>query len=42
LFGTTDAFLKRFQIESIEQLPDYEQLLSGIKILEEGNKAQPE
>ncbi len=42
LFGTTDAFLKRFQIESIEQLPDYEQLLASIKVLEEGGKAQPE
>ncbi len=42
LFGTTDAFLKRFQIESIEQLPDYEQLLASIKVLEEGNRAQPE
>lgn len=42
LFGTTDMFLKRFQIESIEQLPDYEQLLSSIKVLEEGNAAKPE
>ena len=42
LFGTTDAFLKRFQIESIEQLPDYEQLLASIKVLEEGGKTRPE
>ncbi len=42
LFGTTDVFLKRFQIESIEQLPDYEQLLASIKVLEEGNAAKPE
>ena len=42
LFGTTDAFLKRFQIESVEQLPDYEQLLASRKVLEEGNKAKPE
>ena len=42
LFGTTDAFLKRFQVESIEQLPDYEQLLASIKILEEGNKPKTE
>lgn len=41
LFGTTDAFLKRFQIENIQELPDYEQLLASIKILEEGNKAPP-
>ena len=42
LFGTTDMFLKRFQIESVEQLPDYEQLLASIKVLEEGNAAKPE
>ena len=42
LFGTTDMFLKRFQIERIEQLPDYEQLLASIKVLEEGNAAKPE
>lgn len=42
LFGTTDAFLKRFQVESIEQLPDYEQLLASIKVLEEGNKPKTE
>ncbi|MBR2967990.1 MAG: SMC-Scp complex subunit ScpB [Clostridia bacterium] len=33
LFGTTDEFLKRFQIESIKDLPDYEQLLENIKII---------
>lgn len=37
LFGTTDSFLKRFQIENISQLPDYEQLLASIKVLEEKN-----
>ena len=42
LFGTTEAFLKRFQVESIEQLPDYEELLASIKLLEEGNKAPAE
>ena len=36
LFGTTDAFLKRFQVESIEDLPDYEQLIASIKVIEEG------
>lgn len=34
LFGTTDEFLKRFQISSIDDLPDYEQLLERIKILQ--------
>lgn len=33
LFGTTDEFLKRFQIESIKDLPDYEQLLEMIKVI---------
>ena len=33
LFGTTDEFLKRFQIESIKDLPDYEQLLETIKVI---------
>jgi len=33
LFGTTDTFLKRFELESIEQLPSYEQLLEKIKVI---------
>lgn len=33
LYGTTDEFLKRFQIESIKDLPDYEQLLETIKVI---------
>lgn len=32
LFGTTDEFLKRFQISSLDELPDYDTLLSAIKI----------
>ncbi|MDE7395272.1 MAG: SMC-Scp complex subunit ScpB [Clostridiales bacterium] len=40
LFGTTDTFLKRFQIENINQLPDYEQLLESIKVLESGGAQQ--
>lgn len=35
LFGTTDNFLKRFQIEDISQLPDYDKLLESIKVLEQ-------
>lgn len=34
LFGTTDMFLKRFQISSLDELPDYEQLLDSIKVIE--------
>lgn len=33
LFGTTDIFLKRFNLESLEELPDYEDLLERIKII---------
>ena len=35
-FGTTDEFLKRFELESLEQLPKYEELLEQIKVLYEG------
>ena len=37
LFGTTDEFLKRFELESLEQLPKYEELLEQIKILSVGS-----
>ena len=30
LFGTTDGFLKRFQIPSLDALPDYDKLLAAI------------
>ena len=30
LYGTTDEFLKRFQISSLDELPDYEELLDRI------------
>ena len=33
LFGTTDEFLKRFEISSLNDLPDYEQLMSRIRAL---------
>ena len=35
LFGTTDNFLKKFNISSLSELPDYEQLLERIKVLHE-------
>lgn len=35
LYGTTDEFLKRFDLQSINDLPDYDELLSRIKILHE-------
>lgn len=31
LFGTTDEFLKRFQIGSLDELPDYDELMARIK-----------
>ena len=37
LFGTTDKFLKRFQISSLDELPDYEELINKIHVLR-GNK----
>ncbi len=33
LYGTTDEFLKRFRLENINQLPDYENLLQSIEEL---------
>ena len=38
LFGTTDKFLKRFQIESHDQLPDYEELINKISLLHPKNE----
>ena len=34
LFGTTDEFLKKFELKDISDLPDYEELLSMIDTLE--------
>ena len=39
MFGTTDNFLKRFQISSLDELPDYEELINKISILH-GNDTQ--
>ena len=33
MFGTTDNFLKRFQISSLEELPDYEELINKIQVI---------
>ena len=35
LFGTTDEFLKRFDISSIDELPDYNELLANIQKIRE-------
>ena len=36
LFGTTENFLKRFNLSDLAELPDYEGLLERIKVIEEG------
>ena len=33
MFGTTDKFLKRFQISSLDELPDYEDLINRIQLI---------
>ncbi len=33
LFGTTENFLKRFELESIDQLPNYNELLDRIRVI---------
>ncbi len=33
MFGTTDKFLKRFQISSLDELPDYETLINKIQLI---------
>ncbi len=41
LFGTTDEFLKRFELKSLNDLPKYEELLEQIKVLnvQSGNES---
>ncbi len=36
LFGTTENFLKRFELDSIESLPQYEQILDRIRVIHSG------
>lgn len=36
LFGTTENFLKRFNLTDLAQLPDYDGLLERIRVIEEG------
>lgn len=35
LFGTTDEFLKRFELKTLKDLPDYDDLMSSIAVLHE-------
>ena len=38
LFGTNDNFLKRFQLHSLEELPDYDKLMEYVKHTDKYNK----
>ncbi len=38
LFGTTDKFLKRFQISSLDELPNYEELINKISLIHGDNQ----
>lgn len=40
LFGTTDEFLKRFDLTALDDLPNYETLLERIQILNVGNTTE--
>lgn len=40
MFGTTDNFLKRFNLNELSDLPDYEQLLDRIKVIHEEDEVQ--
>jgi len=37
LYATTDEFLKRFDLENIDKLPSYDELLEKIKIIQNGD-----
>lgn len=40
LFGTTDNFLKRFNLQDLAELPDYDGLLERIRVIESGETEQ--
>ena len=42
LFGTTENFLKRFNLQDLAELPDYEQLLERIQVINEEEVKQAE
>ena len=33
LYGTTDEFLKKFQLENIDDLPDYDEVLEKLRLI---------
>lgn len=40
MFGTTDNFLKRFNISNVEDLPDYDELMERIKVIRDEEDSQ--
>ncbi len=40
VFGTTENFLKRFNLRDLADLPDYETLLERIRVIEDGEAQQ--
>jgi len=38
LYGTTDEFLKKFQLETIDDLPDYQSVLENLRLLNGENQ----
>ena len=42
LYATTDEFLKRFELEDIDKLPSYEELLEKIKVINTRENASDE
>ncbi len=40
LYATTDEFLKKFNLESIDSLPEYESLIDRIKVIESGEEEE--
>lgn len=40
MFGTSENFLKRFNISSVEDLPDYDQLIERIRVIREEEDSQ--
>ena len=41
LYGTTEEFLKRFQLKSIDALPDYEDLMKKVEELQKAQLSEP-
>ena len=40
MFGTTETFLKRFNIKELSDLPDYDELLERIKTIRDEEDSQ--